>query len=302
MIRGQNNSYIYPFVFDYFKQNDGVTLENKNNVIAALTYFNLIDFSGLQYWLNTVNFKINALQTLLNNPTNQEFTKIINTIAFNNSLPIDSKIWIGYNQNVFNDIIDYLIINDFSQESKDLAIDLIDYLINNIDVSWNEIYESFFSPYPEIENLFTVINPDDITYDTQLTIQSLPTLASFISSFPKNGSNGNYTQMPASDVYNLVGGSLLESYNINPNAYANACSIRGSRGLLYSNIQIPILNYNGSQRTQKGADLKNYILDAISFNKFMKDKFGETANKLEGTATNDPQQVLNFYLVKMEFM
>ena len=171
---------------------------------------------------------------------------------------------------------------------------LINYLINNINVTWQEISDSFLSPYPEIDNLSTDINPEDITYDNPLTIQSLPTLTSFLNNFPKNGSSGNYSQMPASDVYNLVGGTLLNSYNSDPNTYANACSIRGSRALLYSNIQIPILRYNGLQRTQKGGDLKNYILDAVSFNKFMIDKFGETVNKLEGTDANNPQQILNF--------
>jgi hypothetical protein len=71
----------------------------------------------------------------------------------------------------------------------------------------------------------------------------------------------------------------------------NACAIRASRGLLYSGIQIPVLKYNGSQRTQKGGDGKNYILDAVSFNTYMIAKFGETSSKLEGTDANDPVKV-----------
>jgi len=54
-----------------------------------------------------------------------------------------------------------------------------------------------------------------------------------------------------------------------------------------------VLNYNASQRTLKGSDLKNYILDAMSFNKFIIDKFGDTTYKLEGAAANDPTQVMN---------
>lgn len=46
-------------------------------------------------------------------------------------------------------------------------------------------------------------------------------------------------------------------------------------------IQIPVLKYNNSQRTQKGGDGKNYILDAVSFNKFMEDKFGEPTTALQ---------------------
>ncbi len=198
------------------------------------------------------------------------------------------------NPTTYNQILTYLRNENWSDESEVFAEWAIGYLVSNSNLTWNNIFESFLSPYPEIGN-FIDTNPDDITYATPLTTQNLPSLASFTSNFPKNGSNGNYSQMSASDVYNLVGGSLLNSFNNDvTGAYANACSIRGSRGLLYSNIQIPVLNYNGSQRTQKGADLKNYILDAKSFNKFMTDKFGDTSHKLEGTSANDPQQVMDF--------
>jgi hypothetical protein len=61
---------------------------------------------------------------------------------------------------------------------------------------------------------------------------------------------------------------------------------------LYAGIDIPVLRYGTSgQRTQKGSDNKNYILDAVSFDKFMKDKFGETPYKLEGADANTPQKV-----------
>lgn len=65
----------------------------------------------------------------------------------------------------------------------------------------------------------------------------------------------------------------------------------GARTFLYSGIAIPVLNYNSSQRTQKGGDNKNYILDAVSFEKFTIDKFGDTPYKLEGIDANNPQQV-----------
>jgi hypothetical protein len=187
----------------------------------------------------------------------------------------------------------YLKVESWSNESLEFSEWAINHLINNSNLTWNDIFESFLRPYPEIET-YIDINPNDITYDSPLTIQNLPTLASFTNNFPKKGSNGNYSQMSASDVYSLAGGSLLESYNTNPSSYSNACSIRGSRGLLYSNIQIPVLKYNGTQRTQKGGDLKNYILDAVSFNKYMIDKFGDTNFKLEGIAANDPEQAMNF--------
>lgn len=190
-------------------------------------------------------------------------------------------------------ILDYLIEKSpINQNDRDFIEWALGYLNNNSNVTWNRIYDMFFKSYPETGDTTNIINPDNITYDTPLTQQALPNLSDFTNSFPKNGTTGNYSQMSASDVYNLVGGSLLYSYNNDATGdYGNACSIRGSRGLLYSGITIPVLNYNGSQRTQKGGDLKNYILDAVSFDKFMADKFGETSDKLEGTSANNPQQV-----------
>lgn len=136
------------------------------------------------------------------------------------------------------------------------------------------------------------INPINITYDVPLTQQNLPSFNDFVNNFPKNGTSGSYTQMDTSDVYEYVGGTLWTSHQNNPSAYSNACSIRGSRGLLYSGIDIPVLNYPGvGQRTQKGGDDNNYILDAVSFDKFMRDKFGAATYELTGADANNPVQV-----------
>jgi len=82
----------------------------------------------------------------------------------------------------------------------------------------------------------TELEKDVLTTTAQrATVANMPSLSDFTESFPKEGSDGNYTQKSASDVYNLGGGFLLYSYNHDAtNAYANACSIRGYRGLLYS--------------------------------------------------------------------
>lgn len=48
------------------------------------------------------------------------------------------------------------------------------------------------------------------------------------------------------------------------------------------------------QRTQKGVDNENYILDAVSFDKYMRDKFGDATYELTGADANDPVQVANF--------
>jgi len=163
----------------------------------------------------------------------------------------------------------------------------------NLNISWNHI-QNWFINTPNFVEPNLNINPDNITYDEPLIQQDLPSLVDFVNNFPKYGTSGNYSEMPTSAVYNLVGGSLLTSHLNNPNAYSNACSIRGSRALLYSGIHITILNYSGvGQRTQKGGDELNYILDAVSFNKFMNDKFGAPTYFLEGTSANNSAQVAN---------
>lgn len=161
----------------------------------------------------------------------------------------------------------------------------INYLSLNSDLDFSTFINWFFS-IPEYTFGDEIIDPDLITYDEQIVQAPLPSLSLFQNSFPKLGTPGNYVQMPSEDVYEMVGGSLYSNHLTgNPN-YQNACALRGSRGLLYSGISIPVLRYNGGQRTEKGSDNKNYILDAVTFNKFMIDKFGETSYKLTGADLN----------------
>ena len=181
------------------------------------------------------------------------------------------------------------IYNDSNPELSETYLEII----NNQNVSISKIYNWFINQQNNSE-IDQVTNPDLIQYDSPLQQEVLPSFNDFKQNFPKLGTEGNYSAMPTSQVYNLVGGSLLNSHNQNPQAYSNACSIRGSRGLLYSGIDIPVLIYDGvGQRTQKGGDNKNYILDAVSFDKFMKDKFGDATYELTDSSANDPEQVAN---------
>lgn len=213
----------------------------------------------------------------------------------------DGIAFIGHSDNnraviqVYYYIEPYLELNvAISPEAKAFAEQAIEFLASNIQYSFEQ-YENWFSPFnAELETNPTIVNSNLIIFDTPLTQQTLPTFTAFLTNFPKRGTIGNYSPMSTTDAYTIAGGSLLNSH-INQNAqYNNACAIRASRGLLYSGIQIPILKYNGSQRTQKGGDGKNYILDAVSFNKYMIAKFGETSVKLEGADANDPVKVAAF--------
>lgn len=185
--------------------------------------------------------------------------------------------------------------NYFNKNPQDLHILFTlwaDFLLYNPNIGWNHLVNWFFKQN-DIKEYFDEINPELITFDENIQQATLPLLNTYVLNFPKKGIAPNYSEMPTSEVFNLVGGSLLNSHLTQTNSYSNACAIRGSRGLLYSGINIPVLHYNGNQRTQKGADNKNYILDAVSFNKFMINKFGDTPYKLEGADANDPIQIAN---------
>jgi hypothetical protein len=165
------------------------------------------------------------------------------------------------------------------------------YLLQNPVLPFSTFQNWFFNT-PEYSGGEDVIDENLITYDQPLQQIALPSLSDFETQFPKLGTSGSYSPMPSPDVYQLVGGSLYQSHLNNPAQYSNACAVRGSRALLYAGIDIPVLSYGASgQRTQKGGDNKNYILDAVSFNRFMIDKFGDTPHKLTGSDANDPQKV-----------
>lgn len=169
----------------------------------------------------------------------------------------------------------------------------IEFLENNYEITPEQFKKLFLTFYDgPIE---TPINPDNITFEEAIVPAALPSFQSFLAAYPKNGFPGSYNQMPANEVYELVGGTLKASYL--SGLFTNACTVRGSRGLLYSNpsIHIPVLTYDGQQRTQKGKDGKNYILDATSFNKFMIAKFGDTPHKLVGNDANNMDKVYEFF-------
>ncbi len=220
------------------------------------------------------------------------------SFAFSDTLGLtdEQENWINdeRNKEAKDAITNYLNSFAFTPEfenAKGFSLDAIIFLIQNSKYNFLQ-YENWFSQFnAEIETSPTVVDPDLITFDALLTQQSLPAFNTFLTNFPKIGNSGNYSPMSTTDAYTLVGRSLLNSHINQRSQYNNACAIRASRGLLYSGIQIPVLRYNGSQRTQKGGDGKNYILDAVSFNTYMIAKFGETSAKLEGADANDPVKV-----------
>ena len=96
--------------------------------------------------------------------------------------------------------------------------------------------------------------------------------------------------MPASEVYQLVGGQLYANHLANPTAYGNACAIRVSRALNYSGVIIPQI----SGKTEKGSDNKNYFKNAKDLHSWMKKTFGTPTNSNHLTGTQGGKNGENF--------
>ncbi|UUC44049.1 T6SS effector amidase Tae4 family protein [Flavobacterium cerinum] len=177
-------------------------------------------------------------------------------------------------------------------ETSEFAIWAVQYLESHPEVTWEQ-FENWF--LGEVEG-------NDGDYDSEfwenpnLTFQQqqLPTYPVFFEAFPKKQNGNTIRNMPNNEVFQLVGGSMLSSHlSGNPN-YKNACAIRGSRALNYSGINIGIVKHNGVQKTEKGDDLKNYILSATAFNVWMHKTFGEPTYRLSGSQVSDKTAVVSF--------
>ncbi|MGG9971433.1 T6SS effector amidase Tae4 family protein [Ferruginibacter sp. SUN002] len=120
---------------------------------------------------------------------------------------------------------------------------------------------------------FTISDYDPDIYwwndnTTTFPPQALPKWLDVFNNYPKDPITG--CDMPAPDVYKLVGGSLLTAYNSNPIKYANACALRVSRALNYSGVTIPFI----SGQTSKGADGKYYFISSAKLFNWMTKTFG----------------------------
>lgn len=199
---------------------------------------------------------------------------------------LQHQTWANSNINDFNQIVGSICGNSSSQ-SMDIVSGILNFLEVN-SVSWIE-YKNWFAVSNEGKDGYNV-EADLVEYETPIVPQNLPMLSQWIFNFPKIN---NTTPMPSYSVYQLVGGSIYNSFITDSANYRNACAIRGSRALIYSGITIPVLKYGNPpvQVSQKGGDNKNYILSATHFNKFMIDTFGDTPLKLVGPDANNPTKV-----------
>lgn len=81
----------------------------------------------------------------------------------------------------------------------------------------------------------------------------------------------SYPNLPAGDVYRLVGGQAYALYQENPQGYANACALRLSRAFNYS--AVPIAKSAAGYKV-KGADDKQYLLRVRDMITFVRSNFG----------------------------
>jgi hypothetical protein len=202
-----------------------------------------------------IDYNLTEGQTIVTQPI--VFTGSNQGPVFNffESLTPPQRQWALANTATYSDIIDYLTDEEWSEESKQFVLELI-----------NDI---MIFPEPEGDDGGDEFNYDDYS-NVQTQTQSLPSRNVFYSNFPKNGTAGMLSEL----VYQLIGGSILNSHNADPENYTNACALRVSRALNYSGNPIPVFYNNaGQQRTQKGEDNLNYILDASSLLAYMKKTF-----------------------------
>ena len=99
-------------------------------------------------------------------------------------------------------------------------------------------------------------------------------------------------------MYDLVGGEILLKHQNDPANYSNACALRCSRALNYSQNTIEEFILNGIPITKKGSDNKNYILSAKAFNIYMNKTYGAPTSRLEVTSTTTFQDMVNFLISK----
>jgi hypothetical protein len=95
-----------------------------------------------------------------------------------------------------------------------------------------------------------------------------PSFNNLLIHFPRNANGG---EMTAENVYNLIGGKVLEAYQNDPIAYGNACALRVSRALNGCSVNLP--NIRG--KTMKGADDKNYFYRAKDLFDWLSQSYGK---------------------------
>ncbi|WP_084406775.1 T6SS effector amidase Tae4 family protein [Epilithonimonas tenax] len=135
----------------------------------------------------------------------------------------------------------------------------INFFIDNPDTTWEQFYNWFLTPSEGKDWNYDANFWDDpnLTFPAQ----SLPSWSAFSSAYPNQTS---------AQMYGVVGGAVAQAQIDYPVETQNGCALKVSRALNYSGVIIP----NIPGKTLKGADNKNYFLNAKSLNAWMRKTFG----------------------------
>ena len=232
-----------------------------------------------------------------------------------------AKQWASENPDIYQNLIEnYLNNYSTTNNTKNLQFHnwAIQFLMNNStngisDVSWTQFQNWFINPdgtanlnleswfitkTEGIESEYTD-DLDNILSTLQYQTKPMPTYSQFVNAFPKldyPSYPGYYKQMPASQVYPIVGGTLESLYNNSGKdngPYRNACTVRWSLGMNGAGILIP-----NNSLSRQGANVlgqpRYYYLQAKTAGDFMQKTFGSPNHKLEGTDANNSSTVMNF--------
>lgn len=162
------------------------------------------------------------------------------------------------------------------------------FLLEHFDTVTPLQFQNWFLGNGEGSDGGDIFDLNDYTNVQVQTYSSLPSRNVFYNAFPKDGTAG----MKNTDVYQLVGGNLYNLHLTYPNKYWNACAIRVSRALNYSNYPIPVFkNKYGEQRTEKGSDGKNYLIGATDVLAYMLKAY--PSNPPLHLTNKTPEQFLN---------
>lgn len=200
-------------------------------------------------------------------------------IDFLDNLSIESQSFLNQigNSSLKKEIETFLNNNlDANKDYTTVAVEFvkaaIDFLEENPEYNFEQ-YENWFGT--ENEGL-------DYEYDAgywedpslTFTPQDLPSWDDFNLAYPRKA-DGSGWLYGADNIYSLVGGDVLGVRLKYPAKTNNTCALKVSIALNGAGITIPqITTTGGGHGTVKGADGKNYFLNAKSLNAWMKLTFG----------------------------
>ncbi|MEE9406881.1 MAG: T6SS effector amidase Tae4 family protein [Polaribacter sp.] len=164
-----------------------------------------------------------------------------------------------------------------SSENSSFIIEALQFLKDNPQYNFVQYENWFGTEHDGIDYEYDA----DYWEDPNLTFtpQDLPSWADYYANFPRKAGGG--WLYGANNIYNLVGGDVLQvrEDDVDERYTNNTCALKVSIALNGSGIIIPeiitsttsgVISYG----TVKGADGKNYFLNAKSLNKWMRLTFG----------------------------